>query len=365
MAVERASPSALSHFDPADLLDALSTGIIMLDAQLCPVYANVAAQDLLAFSLNMARGRPFADFLHDAEGLCRILRRALQTGEGIADRELAVRPAGAPREVRTLDVTITPLAGGLTGTHLLLELADTTQRQRITRENDLLARLDGSRLMVQQLAHEIKNPLGGLRGAAQLLERELPAAALKEYTRVIIAEADRLTALVDSMSGPTRAPSKSELNVHEICEHVYHLLRAEAPGGIVIERDYDPSLPNAMLDRHQLIQALLNVARNALQAVEPSGGHITLRTRVLSNINIGTERHRLVANLQIEDNGHGVPPELTRSVFYPLVTSRSTGTGLGLAVAQDLVTRHRGIVEFESRPGCTVFSLLLPLEGTE
>ena len=364
MAVERASPSALSHFDPADLLDALSTGIIMLDAQLCPVYANVAAQDLLAFSLNMARGRPFADFLHDAEGLCRILRRALQTGEGIADRELAVRPAGAPREVRTLDVTITPLAG-LTGTHLLLELADTTQRQRITRENDLLARLDGSRLMVQQLAHEIKNPLGGLRGAAQLLERELPAAALKEYTRVIIAEADRLAALVDSMSGPTRAPSKSELNVHEICEHVYHLLRAEAPGGIVIERDYDPSLPNAMLDRHQLIQALLNVARNALQAVEPSGGHITLRTRVLSNINIGTERHRLVANLQIEDNGHGVPPELTRSVFYPLVTSRSTGTGLGLAVAQDLVTRHRGIVEFESRPGCTVFSLLLPLEGTE
>ncbi|HJX22212.1 MAG TPA: histidine kinase dimerization/phospho-acceptor domain-containing protein, partial [Steroidobacteraceae bacterium] len=224
MALERASPSALSHFDPADLLDALSTGIIMLDAQLCPVYANVAAQDLLAFSLNMARGRPFADFLHDAEGLCRILRRALQTGEGIADRELAVRPAGAPREVRTLDVTITPLTG-LTGTHLLLELADTTQRQRITRENDLLARLDGSRLMVSQLAHEIKNPLGGLRGAAQLLERELPAAALREYTQVIIAEADRLTALVDSMSGPSRAPSKSELNVHEICEHVYHLLR--------------------------------------------------------------------------------------------------------------------------------------------
>src|SRR5256885_15528870 len=142
MAVERASPSALAHFDPADLLDALSTGIVMLDAQLCPVYANVAAQDLLAISLKTARGRPFADFLDDAEGLCRILKRALQTGEGIADRELAVRPALAPREVRTLDVTITPLTG-LTGTHLLLELADTTQRQRITRENDLLARLDG------------------------------------------------------------------------------------------------------------------------------------------------------------------------------------------------------------------------------
>src|ERR1700720_1492352 len=212
MAVERASPSALSHFDPADLLDALSTGIIMLDAQLCPVYANVAAQDLLAFSLNMARGRPFADFLHDAEGLCRILRRALQTGEGISDRELAGRPSGAPREVRTLDVTITPLTG-LTGTHLLLELADTTQRQKISRENDLLARLDGSRLMIRQLAHEIKNPLGGFRGAAQLLERELHEASLKEYTRVIIGEADRLTALVDSMAGPSRATQKVNINV--------------------------------------------------------------------------------------------------------------------------------------------------------
>src|SRR6266478_1513311 len=259
MAVERASPSALSHFDPADLLDALSTGIIMLDAQLCPVYANVAAQDLLAFSLNMARGHPFADFLHDAEGLCRILKRALETGEGIADRELAVRPAGAPREVRTLDVTITPLTG-LTGAHLLLELADTTQRQRISRENDLLARLDGSRLMIRQLAHEIKNPLGGLRGAAQLLERELQEAALKEYTRVIIGEADRLTALVDSMAGPHRAPQKGLMNVHEICEHVYHLLRAEARNAVVIERDYDPSLPDSILDRHQTIQALLNVA---------------------------------------------------------------------------------------------------------
>src|SRR3989440_10976003 len=190
MAVEGASASALAHFDPADLLDALSTGIVMLDAQLCPVYANVAAQDLLAISLKTARGRPFADFLDDAEGLCRILKRALQTGEGIADRELAVRPALAPREVRTLDVTITPLTG-LTGTHLLLELADTTQRQRITRENDLLARLDGSRLMVQQLAHEIKNPLGGLRGAAPPLGRQPPAGAPQEHTHVIIAQADR------------------------------------------------------------------------------------------------------------------------------------------------------------------------------
>ncbi len=359
VALEHSAPSALAHFDPADLLDALSTGIVMLDAQLCPMYANVAAQDLLAFSLTMARGRPFTDLLHEPESLGGILRRVLMSGESIADRELAVRPAGAPREARTLDVTLTPL-DGLTGRHLLLELADTTQRQRITRENDLLARLDGSRLMVRQLAHEIKNPLGGLRGAAQLLERELPGAALKEYTQVIIGEADRLTALVDSMAGPSRAPSKTVLNIHEICEHVYHLLRAEAPATLLIERDYDPSLPNAMLDRHQLIQALLNVARNALQA-QGDRGRIVLRTRARSNVSIGSAMHRLVASVQVEDNGPGVPPQLRSSIFYPLVTGRANGSGLGLAVAQDLVTRNGGIIEFDSEVGRTVFTLLLPL----
>ncbi|MBV8974122.1 MAG: PAS domain-containing protein, partial [Sinobacteraceae bacterium] len=280
MAAEYAVPSALAHFDPADLLDALATGIVMLDAQLCPVYANVAAQDLLAFSLKMARGRPFSELLHEPEGLAGILRRSLVSGEIIADRELTVRPAASPREARTLDVTLTPF-DGLTGRHLLLELADTTQRQRISRENDLLARLDSTRLMVRQLAHEIKNPLGGLRGAAQLLERELPAAALKEYTRVIIGEADRLTALVDSMARPSQTPNKKPVNVHEICEHVYHLLRAEAPPTLSIERDYDPSLPDSHLDRHQLIQALLNVARNALQA-QGDKGCIMLRTRARS-----------------------------------------------------------------------------------
>lgn len=360
MFADRGLPSPLSHFDSADLLDALSTGIILLDAQMCPIYANVAAQDLLAFSLNQSRGRPFGDCLHESNGLTGILRRALQNGEGFADRELAVKPVGAPREVRVIDVTITPLEG-LTGTHLLLELADAKQRQRISRENDLLARLDSSRLMIRQLAHEIKNPLGGLRGAAQLLDRELPTDHLKEYTSVIISEADRLTALVDSMAGPNRPMQKTVLNVHEICEHVYHLLRGEAPTGVLVDRDYDPSLPTAMLDRNQLIQALLNIARNALQAVSDNG-RIILRTRALSNVSIGTKRHRLVASLQIEDNGPGVPDDLRASLFYPLVTGRANGTGLGLAVAQDLVTRHGGLVEFESEPGRTIFQVLLPLE---
>jgi two-component system nitrogen regulation sensor histidine kinase GlnL len=360
VAREHSGASALEHFDPAGLFDALSTGIIVLDAQLCAIYANVAAQDLLAFSLNQARGRPFTDFLHDSNGLRALLRRVLSSGEGIAERELTVRPAATPRETRTLDITMTPLEGQITGNHLLLELADATQRQRITRENDLLARLDGSRLMIRQLAHEIKNPLGGLRGAAQLLERELPGADLKEYTEVIIGEADRLAALVDSIAGPARAPEKSLLNVHEICEHVFRLLRAEAAAEVHIERDYDPSLPSALLDRHQLIQALLNVARNALQALG-GRGRIVLRTRALTNVRIGSARHRLVASVQVQDDGPGVPPQLHTSLFYPLVTGRPDGTGLGLAVAQDLVSRNGGLIEFDSEPGRTVFTLLLPL----
>ena len=360
MASEHSFASVLSHFDPADLLNALSTGIILLDAQLCPIYANVAAQDLLAISLNQWRGRPFSDCLLESNGLIPILRRSLETGEGFADRELTLHLKSS-REQRIVDVTITPLAGEITGTHLLLELTDTTARQRISRENEILARQDSSRLMLRQLAHEIKNPLGGLRGAAQLLDRELPDPALKEYTHVIISEADRLTALVASMSGPSRPPQKTAMNIHEVCEHVYHLLRGEAPASVVIERDYDPSTPNGHFDRNQLVQALLNVARNALQAVGDRG-HIVLRSRVYSNAGIAGRRHRLAVSVQVEDDGPGVPQALRASIFYPLVTGRANGTGLGLAVAQDLVTRHGGIIEFESEPGRTIFKILLPLE---
>ena len=363
MALEHSAPSALAHFDSADLLNALSTGIILLDAQLCPIYANVAAQDLLALSLKQCRGRPFGDHLLESNGLIPILRRSLDTGEAFADRELVLNLKSTPREPRVVDVTITPLEGEVTGTHLLLELTDTKTRQRISRENDMLIRLDSSRMMLRQLAHEIKNPLGGLRGAAQLLERELPSNDLREYTRVIISEADRLSALVASMTGPNRPMQRSQLNIHELCEHVYHLLRAEAPAGVVIDRDYDPSLPGASFDRNQLIQALLNVARNAMQAVGERG-HITIRTRAYSNISIAGHRQRLAAGVEIEDDGPGVPAALRASVFYPLVTGRATGTGLGLAVAQDLVTRHGGLIEFESEPGRTVFKLMLPLEDT-
>lgn len=360
MLAERFVPSAIAHFDPADLIGSLATGVVVLDADLCLVYANVAAQDLLAVSINQSRGRPFVNLLAEPGELANILRRSLQAGEVLAERELVVQPLGASRAVRVIDLTIMPLDLQETRGYLLLEISDATQRQRIARDSDLLARLDGSRQMVRQLAHEIKNPLGGLRGAAQLLERELGAPGLREYTSVIIREADRLTALVDSMLGPVRVPQKSVVNVHELCEHVFRLLQSEAPGTVLLERDYDPSLPDVTVDSHQIIQALLNIGRNALQAIGERG-HVVMRTRALSNISIGPVRHRLVASVAIEDNGTGVPAAIRETLFYPLVTGRSTGTGLGLAVSQELVTRHGGLIEYTSRPGATVFTILLPL----
>ena len=364
MAAERALPSPLAHYDPADLLDALATGIVVLDAQLCVIYANVAAQHLLAMSFNLARGRPYADLFAESNGMIATLKRARDEGDIFSEREVTVRPQATPRESRVLDITITPLEGQMTGTHLLVELSDETQRTRLTRESEQRARLEGSRMMTRQLAHEIKNPLGGLRGAAQLLERQLADPAQREYTTVIINEADRLTALVDTMAGPMRAPQRLPMNVHEICEHVYHLLRAEARSAVVGDRDYDPSVPEGPFDRNQVVQALLNIARNALQAVGDRG-HITLRTRVLGNAHIGLERHRLAVRIDVEDDGPGVPETIRGSLFYPLVTGRANGTGLGLAVAQEIITRNGGAIEFRSEPGRTVFSILLPLESGE
>jgi two-component system nitrogen regulation sensor histidine kinase GlnL len=364
VSAEPASASLAGRFQGSELLEALSTGLLLLDAQLCVLYANVGAQDLLGISLKQARGLPLAELFAGAQPLLSVLRRALEENESCAGHELALIPVStlpAARAPAVVDFTATPLDHPLGGRQLLLELVDARARARMAREKESHSRVDGSRLMVRQLAHEIKNPLGGLRGAAQLLERELHDTGLKEYTSVIIGEADRLCSLVDTMLGPSSPPRTRRLSVHEICEYVYQLLRNEAPPGVSIERDYDPSLPDGRFDRNEIIQALLNIARNALQAVAGSG-RLVLRTRALSNRSIGPTRHRLLACVQVEDDGPGVPEELQQSLFLPLVTSKPEGTGLGLSVAQDMVARHRGVIEFESRPGCTVFSMVLPLE---
>jgi two-component system nitrogen regulation sensor histidine kinase GlnL len=356
--------SPLDHFDAHEMLDALATGLMVLDAQLCVVYANVSAQDLLSLSLRQTRGHPVSQLFAGPQSLVELLRRALDSGETCAGHEFTLTPIAtlpaAPAPI-VIDITATPLTGQVTGMHLLLELTDARMRQRITRETELLSRVDGNRLMVRQLAHEIRNPLGGLRGAAQLLERELAEPGLKEYTNIIINEADRLRALVDTMLGPAGPPRKQAISVHELCEHVYQLLRSEAANDVTIDRDYDPSVPDGRFDRNEIIQALLNIGRNSLQAL-PGRGRVVLRTRTQSNLNIGPARHRLVVCVQIEDDGPGVPEDLHKTLFYPLVTGKAEGTGLGLSVAQDMVARHGGIIEFESRPGHTVFSILLPLE---
>jgi two-component system nitrogen regulation sensor histidine kinase GlnL len=346
-------------FDTARLLDALATAVVVVDARGAVEHLNGAAQTMLAAGLNQARGRTLAELVRDPGPIESIVARAREGTEPVAHREIRLVPTARADVSLVVDCTASPLDAD----NVLVEISDTTRQQRISRDTALLAQLGGSRLMVRQLAHEIKNPLGGLRGAAQLLERELPDASLREYTGVIIREADRLRALVDNLLGPVVPFRKQSVNLHELLQHVFHLLRSEAPPGIGILRDYDPSLPPVTIDRDQLVQAMLNLGRNAVQVLGDSG-RLTLRTRAMTNVTIGAQRHRVVVCVQFEDNGPGVPPELADTIFYPLVTGRPGGTGLGLAVAQDIVTRHGGLIEFESRPGQTVFSLLLPLGET-
>ncbi len=353
-----------ARVEGAELLDALVTSVFVLDRGLRVEYLNAAAQTLVGLSANQALGRHIADLTRGAENLLPLFDRALAGAEGVVHREIAwPAPGGVDR---ILDCAVTEAAITPDAPRLLLEIEDITQHRRLSRENALLAQLGGSRLMVRQLAHEIKNPLGGLRGAAQLLERELLDPALREYTRVIISEADRLTHLLDSMLGPGRPPAKQLVNVHELLERVYHLLRSEAAEGVVVDRDYDPSLPPLTVDPNHIIQAMLNLGRNALQALSGGGvksPRLVLRTRAAINVSVGSTRHRLVASIQFEDNGPGVPAEIRDTIFYPLVSGRADGTGLGLGIAQDLVSRHGGLIEFNSAPGRTVFMISLPMDN--
>ena len=354
---------ASQRIEGTELLDALVTGVFLLDEDLQVTYLNTAAQTLLGLSPNQALRQRITELTRGAETLMPLFDRARFGGEGVVQRELAWP---APGDVdRIFDCAVTQITIGQES-RLLLEIEDITQHRRLTRENALLAQLGGSRLMVRQLAHEIKNPLGGLRGAAQLLERELLDPALREYTRVIISEADRLTNLLDSMLGPGRPPAKQLTNLHELLERVYHLLRSEAPEGVTVDRDYDPSLPPLTVDPNHIIQAMLNLGRNALQALSGADVHaprLVLRTRSAGNVSVGARRHRLVASIQFEDNGPGVPSDIRDTIFYPLVSGRADGTGLGLGIAQDLVSRHGGLIEFDSAPGRTIFVISLPMDS--
>jgi two-component system nitrogen regulation sensor histidine kinase GlnL len=317
-------------------------------------YLNAAAESLFGVSLRRVVGRSVAELVHPAGELVALCQRSLATGLTFSLREFTVRVGD--REL-VLDCRAAPLE---VERSLVLELFDTERDRKVRREAALVSQQQLSRRIIRQLAHEVKNPLGGLRGAAQLLERQLPDPDQKAYTRVIIEEADRLAALVDGILRAGGAPRPEEVNLHRITEHVAQLIEAEKPAGIELVRDYDPSLPPVTVDRNQMIQAFLNIARNAMQALGDRG-RLTFRTRALTNITLGGERHRLVLSAEVEDNGPGIPPELQETIFYPLVTGRVTGTGLGLTIAQDLVSRNGGLIEFVSQPGRTVFKLRIPV----
>lgn len=343
------------------MLDSLSAGVVLLDKSLLIVDLNPAAENILGISAQRGRGESLLKLVGDEPELCDILSRVLETGDHYAN-EMHLAPTEVHADERIVDCRVSPVA--IDNAVLLVELTDVTRRNRISRENALLIQHGAGRQMIRQLAHEIKNPLGGIRGAAQLLERQLDEAELKEYTDVVISETDRLAGLVDTLLGPGGPPNKEPVNVHELLEYVVRIIEAEGEARLSFVRDYDPGLPLIDLDKDQVVQAFLNLVRNAATALAGQGT-ITLRSRAVTNFTIGNTRHRVIASIEIEDDGPGIPAELQDSVFYPLVTSRPEGTGLGLPAAQELLSRHGGLIEFESRPGRTVFVVRIPLEQEE
>ena len=341
-----------------NILDNLSHTVLVLDQRLAVSYINPAGEMLLGVSARQVQGQPALELLKLDGRLVESLAMARDGGHPFTERE--VEMTLRPGLMLTVDLIVTPFADATRDSTLLLELQHLDRHLRITREEHLLAQQSATRALIHGLAHEVKNPLGGLRGAAQLLERRLDDAELREYTQVIIGEADRLQSLVDRMLGPAKLPQHIELNIHEVLERVRQLVEAEA--GLVIDADYDPSIPDLVGDQDQLIQALLNIVRNAVQSID-NDGHVAIRTRCHRQFTIGQQRHRLVIGIDVVDDGPGIPAEMAENIFYPMVTGREGGTGLGLSIAQELIHRHGGLIECNSRPGQTVFRILMPLEG--
>ena len=345
------------------VLDNLHLAVLVLDSQMHLRYINQAAEILLEASGNRLRGL----------ALRELLTEATQPGESALHHPPASplpftkrRAKLRPRHGKELLVDYSLSALTEDGT-FVVELSPLDRIRKIAQEEATSAASRANQLLLRGLAHEVKNPLGGLRGAAQLLERELPDPMLHEYTSVIISEADRLRNLVDRMLGPQRPPVLQPINIHEPLEYVARLIRAEATdGNLRLVRDYDPSTPLIAADQEQLVQALLNIMRNAWEAIalgdklNNARGEIILRTRTLRQQPIGATTHRLVCQLELIDNGPGIPEHLQENIFHPMVSGHAQGSGLGLSIAQSIVHQHEGHIEFQSEPGCTRFVLLFP-----
>ncbi|MEI8572644.1 nitrogen regulation protein NR(II) [Methylomonas sp. LW13] len=341
------------------ILDHLNEAILLFDKDLRLTYINPAGEMLLADSAKHLLGQTAHKLFKTAHNtLFNDLLPRLYLLEPLVDRELILERLS---QSITVNLSATPLLEDGKLSEILIELQQVDRHLRITKEEQLLAQQNTSRMLVRGLAHEIKNPLGGLRGAAQLLDLELQDPELKEYTQIIIAESDRLQDLMDKMLGPNKPAHKSQLNIHEVLERVRHLVTVEAAHGIMLQTNYDPSIPEIFADKNQLIQAILNIVRNAVQAVQ-NHGVITIKTRVQRHMTIGRKRYKLTVKIDIIDNGPGIKPELMGQIFYPMITGRAEGTGLGLSIAQSLINQHNGLIECESEPGNTVFSIYLPLE---
>jgi len=343
------------------LTDNLSTAVILLDTNLNVCYLNNAAELLFGKSSSRAERHPFAELFIEHQ-LPTDFEENIKLGTAFTQREVEWYPLHNDNEV-ALDYMVNFVQIDKEQ-HCLLEIHSRDRFNRINRDKDFFSKYQTSRNVVRGLAHEIKNPLGGIRGAAQLLERQSNDEQ-KEYTQVIIEEVDRLRALVDRMLGPVKPSVQSQVNIHKILEQIITLVHAESQDQLQLFRDYDPSLPDLYCDAEQIHQVLLNIVGNARQSLMESktdNAKITIKTRVAHQVTLGGQLHRLVCQVKIIDNGPGVPEELQKNIFYPMVSGRANGSGLGLSIAQQYISQHKGIIEFDSHPGDTVFSIILPME---
>ena len=343
-------------------LDLLATMVaIVTPAGECE-FANSSFENVLGLSRRSMSKTPFFDWFVDPAAV-RETAAAVSSNAFATSRLEAALKRPAAGEALPVHVTVNQIDGSPS---VVFEIVEIEQQHRHDREERALEQAEASRELIRNLAHEIKNPLGGIRGAAQLLEMEIDERSLTEYTQVIIKEADRLQLLVDRLLAPHRKPHVvATVNIHEVCERVRALILAEFPRGLATVRDYDTSIPEFSGDREQLIQALLNVVRNAAESlsarIEAGDARLVLRTRVVRQVTLGKQRYRLALELHVEDNGPGVPEALRERIFFPLVSGRDGGSGLGLTLARTFIQQHHGTVEFESEPGRTVFKIVIPL----
>jgi len=352
--------STWEMIDESRLLDQLATAVIWLDSSLCVLGLNSAAEMLLGTSRGKALGKPWAALVLPGQTHQQYLEFVRDSMQTLTLRELTLPLNDSASKNVMVDCILSAPEDG----KVLVEMTQVDRLARIARGSRARNRHAANQMVMRGLAHEIKNPLGGLRGAAQLLDDELENRELREYTRIITHEADRLTQLVDRMTSGLSKHEREVINIHEVLEHVRKLIEVEIPETISVSYDYDPSLPDIKADRPSLIQAFINLLRNAVEALDNESGSIKIRTRIDRQMTIGRERHRQVIRVDVTDNGCGVPDEIKEQIFDPMVTGRADGTGLGLSIAQDIAGQHGGLIEYVSESGATCFSVYLPLQDS-